>query len=255
MDDCYLENITKLTQQKQYPRLAISHVYVKFLRDSPLPSFKGDLFTFIFTEGFVPGLKRNLFTFFVKGIYAHQVTGFSQSFVLKFDGFNPTYTSAITQLLSTRILSHVEFWIGCPRFLTYLTKHAQEYQSLDHVEDLNLWSSFEHFFNLLEWTIPLNHTSKPFLLPLSHLKTKWPLFKASKWVEHFLTTLYMKTRELFIKSYFYLGMLDMNILYQFTFTCLIFMHAHKFGTRKYLNCIWNIHCMGYSPWSMWKQHW
>jgi hypothetical protein len=49
--------------------------------------------------------------------------------------------------------------------------------------------------------------------------------------------------------------LDMNILYQFTFTCLIFMHAHKFGTRKYLNCIWNIHCMGYSPWSMWKQHW
>jgi hypothetical protein len=109
MDDCYLENITKLTQQKQYPRLAISHVYVKFLRDSPLPSFKGDLFTFIFIEGFVPGLKRNLFTFFVKGIYAHQVTGFSQSFVLKFDGFNPTYTSAITQLLSTRILSHVEF--------------------------------------------------------------------------------------------------------------------------------------------------
>jgi hypothetical protein len=82
--------------------------------------------------------------------------------VLNFDGFNPTYTSAITQLLSTRILSHVEFWIGCPRFLTYLTKHAQEYQSLDHVADLNLWSSFEHFFNLLEWTIPLNNFFYPY---------------------------------------------------------------------------------------------
>ncbi len=119
---------------------------------------------------FVPGFKRNLFTLFVKGISAHQVTGFSQSSVLNFDGFNPTYPETPSMSIdvcihmcynstsshSTRILSPIEFWIGCPRFLTYLTKHAQEYQTLDHVADLNLWSSVEHFFNLLEWTIPLN---------------------------------------------------------------------------------------------------
>lgn len=82
MDDRYLDNITKLTQQKQYPRLAVSDVCVKFLRDSP-PASK-DLFTFIFIEGFVPGFKRNLFTLFAKGISAHQVTGFSPKLCVKF---------------------------------------------------------------------------------------------------------------------------------------------------------------------------
>jgi hypothetical protein len=38
----------------------------------------------------------------------------------------------------------------------------------------------------------------------------------------------------------------MNILYQFTFTCLIFMHAHKFGLENILIAFeifiaWDIH--------------
>ncbi len=170
MDDHYLDNITKLTQQKQYPRLAISHVCVKFLRYSP-PASKGICFPFIFIEGFVPGFKRNLFTLFVKGISAHQVTGFSLKLCVKFWWIQPNlprisfhvdrvcihmcYNS--TSSHSTRILSRVEFWIGCPRFLTYLTKHAQE--------SPKPWSCSRLEFVILSWTFLqlawVNHTPKP----------------------------------------------------------------------------------------------